>query len=407
MQHAVIVGASLAGVHAAEGLRDRGFSGAITLIDGHPGPVHDRPPLSKGVLAGELSVESVRLRSESWCEDYSVRYLGGVAAESLDTHSSVVYLADGTPIDYDGLVIATGLTPRRPDCFPHAAPGAHLLRTEQDALALREDLLQARSVAVVGGGFLGLEVAATARSMGLAVTVIEAESTLLGRVLPPAIGGWFADLHRRNGVDIRLGSRVEKVVATRPGFDVTFVDGSSHAFDVLVIAVGAQPVVDWLAGSTVAVDDGVLCNADLSTSVPGVVAAGDLARWPHPRREGTIRLEHWTNAVEQGRHAAGTLLGQSVPFESIPYFWTDQFDAKARSVGWLDADQELAVIERSETKLVIALGNGSGVTGAVCVNAPKELVRLRRAIDTQTPWSDVVGIESAQSKLSASQLSRA
>jgi len=198
-------------------------------------------------------------------------------------------------------------------------------------------------VVVVGGGFLGLEVASTARSLGLDVTVVEYESSLLSRVLPPELGEWFANVHRRNGVAVRTDTAVIDVRESQSGFTVRLSDGDELDTELVVVALGAEPVTEWLTGSGIEIDDGVVCNADLSTNVTGVVAAGDVARWPHPETGKCVRLEHWTNAVEQGRHAAGTLLGDNEPFRCVPYFWTDQFDARARFVGWVSPTHEVFV----------------------------------------------------------------
>lgn len=407
MDTIVIVGASLAGVHAAEGLRERGFTGSIAVVDREVGPVHDRPPLSKGALGGEVSLADCVLRSDSWARDLDVSYVGGRAAVSLNTGARAIALDDGSTLHFDGLLIATGLRPRIAPWLPTETPGLHTIRTGRDSENLREQLGAAASVAVIGGGFLGLEVASTARSMGTEVTVVEYESSLLSRVLPPSLGEWFANVHRRNGVHVRTGVAVTDMTSGPSGLTLRLSDQSTVVADLVVAALGAEPVTDWLAGSGVEVDDGVLCNADLSTSVAGVVAAGDVARWPNPVTGKSVRLEHWTNAVEQGRHAAGTLLGESKPFEAVPYFWTDQFDARARVVGWVSPAHEVHLKFATEESLVAAFGDRGELQGALCINAPKELVHIRRLIDQGTPWSQIVDAGDSQSEFPRSNVSNA
>lgn len=407
MDKIVIVGASLAGVHAAEGLRERGFSGSITVVDREEGPVHDRPPLSKAALAGEVSLADCVLRPDSWAQELGVSYVGGREAMALDTGARVVTLDDGTTLRFDGLLIATGLRPRTAPWLPAETPGLHVIRTGTDSFLLREQLSAAKSLAVIGGGFLGLEVASTARSMGLEVTVVEFEPSLLARVMPPSLGEWFAATHRRNGVQVRTGVAVTDISTGTEGFTLHLSDESQFDADLVVAALGAEPVTDWLVGSGLEIDDGVLCDADLSTSVAGVVAAGDVARWPNPVTGKSVRLEHWTNAVEQGRHAAGTLLGESKPFEAVPYFWTDQFDARARVVGWVSPAHEMHTKASTGDSLVVAFGDRGELQGALCVNAPKDLAQMRRLIDQATPWSQIVDPQDDGSALPGSNVSNA
>jgi len=406
MENVVIVGASLAGVHAAEGLRERGYVGSITMIDGVSGSVADRPPLSKAALSGAVQFDDCTLRPDTWALDLKVTYRTGRSVVALDTAAGTVTLEDGHELSFDGLVIATGLRPRPAPWLPPQTPGVHVLRNRADSETLREHLLSASSVAVVGGGFLGLEVAATARSMGLTVTVLEYERSVLARVLPDSVGEWFTNVHERHGVEVRTGVAVSSISQTRTGFNVQLSNEDAIYADVVVAALGADPVTEWLSGSSVDFEDGVLCKPDLSTSVPGIVAAGDVARWPHPVTGKSVRLEHWTNAVEQGRHAAGTLLGESYPFSAVPYFWTDQFDARARFVGWVSPHHEAYVKSTGPDSLVVAFGDRGEMQGAVCVNAPKELALMRRLIDQGTLWSEIVDSGEANGDLSASHVGR-
>lgn len=242
---------------------------------------------------------------------------------------------------------------------------------------------------IVGGGFIGLEVAATARSLGLDVTVIEAAPGLLSRMLPAALGEWFVDLHARNGVRIRCGAAVEEIVVGGGGHTVRLTD-QTIAADIVLVGVGAAPEVGWLAGSGLEIADGVRCAPDLSVGAPGVVAAGDIARWHNAALGSEVRTEHWTNAVDQGRHAAGTLLGDRQAYSAVPYFWTDQYDAKARFVGQASADDEFAIGQPREGALVALFGRDGVVRGALCINAARHLATYRGAINERVAWRDAV-----------------
>src|SRR5690606_32463443 len=301
----------------------------------------------------------------------------------------VVALADGPVVEFDGLVIATGAAPRP---LPLPCPDGlrvHQLRTLADARGLAAAMVPGRHLVVVGAGFIGLEVASTARQLGLEVTVLEAASAPLNRVFGTAVGGWFRRLHEHHGVTVRCGSPPEAVETSGNGVRVRLRDGSRISADLVLAGVGAGPVTGWLQGSGLDIADGVRCRPDLATGVPGVVAAGDVARW-HNRLFGEeMRVEHWTNAVEQGRHAAATLLGAREPYCPVPYFWTDQFDAKVRVVGRVDPGGEVAWEREDDTSLVVVFGREGVVQGAVCVNAPKRLAHYRRAIADRVAWRDL------------------
>lgn len=388
MKNVVVVGASLAGVSAIEGLRERGYDGAITLIGAEPELPYDRPPLSKEVLGQHTGASNLELHERDWYAEQRVVLQLGVAATALDTDARSVTLADGGSVGYDGLVIATGSI-ARPFSAPGSAAPPMTLRTRAEARRLDERLQAGQQLVVIGAGFIGLEVAASARARGLEVTVIDLADEPLSRVFGAEVGAWFRRLHERHGVDVRCGTSLTAINADGGRARVEFGHTSVLA-DHVVAGVGATPAIDWLAGSGLRIADGIDCAADLSTSVPGVVAAGDVVSWPNELFGERMRIEHWTNAVEQGRHAAGTLLGDHEPFRTVPYFWTDQYSAKARFVGRATPIDDVHIERADDGRLVALYGSRGLLHGAICVGAARELAKQRKAIAERTAWCDAV-----------------
>lgn len=390
MKHVVIVGASLAGVSAVDGLREHGYSGSITLLDAEEALPYDKPPLSKHALAGDLGFDELPLRPATWYAERDVSLRLGTRARGLDPAARMVRLESGETLAYDGLVLATGSTARDVPVSCPVPESIHRLRTLEDSRRLQAELGPGRHLVVIGAGFIGLEVASTARKLGLEVTVVETAATPLGRVFGPRVGGWFRELHERHGVTLRCAEQVEEITHGPHGYTLYFARGRALGADVVLAGVGARPQVGWLAGSGLDVSDGVRCASDLTTSAPEVVAAGDIAAWHNPLFDEPMRVEHWTNAVEQGRHAAASLLGQGTPYAPVPYFWTDQHDAKIRFVGRAAPDDDIVVDEPRPGALVALFGRGDVVRGAVCVNAAKQLARCHQAITERTPWDEAV-----------------
>jgi NADPH-dependent 2,4-dienoyl-CoA reductase/sulfur reductase-like enzyme len=386
----VVVGGSLAAVHASEALRQEGFDGEITMVSAEPHLPYDRPPLSKEALSSGIDVEKLYLREPGWYEQNGITTRLGTAAVGLDVTDRTVSLADGTDLDYDGLVLATGSAARR---LPAVAgvPGGHVVRDLADAQLLKEKLRPGQHLVLVGAGFIGLEVAATARQLGLDVTVVEVGRAPLARALGDDVGQWFRETHARHGVEVVCTCSVERFERNGEGVRAELSNGNVLNADLVVAGIGATPAVGWLEDSGLSLANGVLCASDLSTEAPGVVAAGDIARWYNPVYDEEMRVEHWTNAVEQGRHAARTLLGSRDAFGAVPYFWSDQFEAKLRFVGSGTAATEIVVEEASEDRLIAVYGRDGLVRGAVCVNAPRQLAKYRGAIRDQVPWADAVG----------------
>lgn len=391
MRHVAIVGASLAGVSAAEGLRDRGFDGEITLVDAEASLPYDKPPLSKNALLDEGVYGDLPLHPQAWYDDRAITMRLGLRVVGVDTDRKSLHLDRGGEIPYDGLVIATGSAARAVP-VPCGEPSRiHRLRTMEDSRRLRADLVPERHLVVIGAGFIGLEVAATAHKLGVDVTVVETAATPLNRVFGGRVGGWIRQLHERNGVDVRCACALQEISAGPTGFTLRFAEGPTLSADVVLAGVGAAPQVGWLGGSGVAVANGIRCSRDLRTSAPDVVAAGDVAHWHNSLFAEDMRIEHWTNAIEQGRHAAGTLLGEREDYREVPYFWTDQHDAKVRFVGRADGGDDIVLEEPKPNALVALFGRNGILRGAVCINAPRRLAQYREAISNRISWEEAAG----------------
>ncbi len=392
MEQVVVVGAGLAGLRACEGLRARGYVGAITLLGEEEHAPYDRPPLSKQFLAGTLGADRLSLRRDEQLAalDLDLRLGSSSRATSLDAAGRRVELASGEWLAFDGLVVATGSRAR---VLPglEALPTVHVLRTLDDSVALRTGLGPGRRLLVVGGGFVGMEVAATARGLGAEVTVVEPLETPLERVLGRLAGGACARLHAEHGVRIETGTTIEEAVA-EPDGSTTAVLGRGEAVsaDVVLVAVGAAPNVSWLEGSGLEVGpSGVACDARLQVA-PGIVAAGDVARFPFGPAGSPARIEHRTNAAEQGDHAAGTLLGGTEPFAPVPYVWSDQYDVKIQLLGLPEPDDVCEVVDGSlrDGRFVAAYGRDGRLTAAVAFEMPRSLMRLRSMLATPTPYEE-------------------
>ena len=370
MKRIAVVGASLAGLRSVEFIRRAKFDGELVLIGEEKHRPYDRPPLSKEVLRGEADEERLALRRKSY-EELCVELRLGQRAQSLDAGAGEVLLQSGEVVSYDGLVIATGGEVRTLPNQP-SLEGIHVLRTLDDALALRAALETKPRVAVIGAGFIGAEVAASARQLGLEVTMIEALETPLAQSLGTRLGRILQEVHERHGVKVLCGRRVERFGGECRAESVWLDDGSKVDCDLIVIGIGVSPSVSWLGGSGIEVEDGVRCDETLATNIPGVVAAGDVASWYNPLFEERMRVEHWTNAVEQARHAVSTLLaapGEAKPFESVPMFWSDQFDIKIQGAGRPKPGDELTIVRRGpdEEKLIAIYSRAGRVVGAVAL----------------------------------------
>lgn len=394
MERIVVVGASLAGLRAVEALRREGYDGRLSLVGDEPHAPYDRPPLSKQVLRGEWGTERIDLRRGDGLDELSLDLHLGVRATALDADARTVELSSGERLDYDGLVIATGARARRLPLGEGLA-GMHVLRSLDDALALRDALAAKPRVCVIGAGFIGLEVAASCRALGLEVSAVETLPLPLSNKLGEPMGRAIAELHRAEGVDLRCGVAVSAIEGDGRVERVVLEDGTVLSADLVVVGVGVQPNVEWLQGSGVELDDGVVCDERCATALPDVVAAGDVARWPNALFGETMRVEHWTHAVEMANAAAARLLqGHDgvEPFAPVPYFWSDQYDVKIQFAGRARPDDELRVIEGGPDarKLVALYGRAGEVTGVLAWNRPPKLIAYRRQIAQGLAWADAL-----------------
>jgi NADPH-dependent 2,4-dienoyl-CoA reductase/sulfur reductase-like enzyme len=381
----VIVGASLGGLRAAQALRRLGYGGELVAIGDEPHLPYDRPPLSKELLAGKWDASRTRLLREDDAE-LGVDWRLEVRAEALELDRREVALAGGERVPYDALVIATGSSARRIPSMP-ALAGIHVLRTLDDALALRAELERGPRVAVIGAGFIGMEVAATCRARGLAVSVVEALPSPLERGLGRELGALVGEIHRERGVELRCGVGVARFLGGERVEGLELADGSRIAADVVVVGVGSAPNTGWLTSSGLELADGVVCDAACrATRARTVVAVGDVARWPNALFDGeSMRIEHWTNATEQADHAAGALLageGEVAPFAPVPFVWSDQFDCKLQIAGVIRPGDVSRVVDGSlaERRFVVAFGRVGRLTGVIGMNRPRVVLKLRGMI---------------------------
>ncbi|WP_310723104.1 FAD-dependent oxidoreductase [Streptomyces sp. N2A] len=377
MDHIVLVGASAAGLTAADTLRLEGFTGTLTMVGEELRPPYDRPPLSKHLLAGKLEPHKTALRQDIDLQRLRMNLKLGCRATHLDPVARTVTLADGDRLDYDGLIIATGLRPRRLP-FGHELAGVHVLRTLDEALSLRTQLLAGPRVVVIGGGFLGTEIAATTRGLGLDVTLVDVEPTPLARQFGTQVGGLVAEMHQEHGVRLRMGRGVTGLIGTAGRVSaVVLDDGTSLPADLVVVAIGSVPAVDWLADSGLPLGDGVLCDSTCQAA-PGIYAAGDVANWPHPLTGERTRLEQRLNATQQAITAARNLLAGptgATPYAPVPFGWTDQFTAKIQFHGWCPTDARIEYVDGDPRarKFVALYHAGGRVVGAVGWNSARAL----------------------------------
>ncbi len=395
----VIIGASLAGVRAAETLRTNGFAGALTVIGAEEHMPYDRPPLSKNFLAGDWDAERIALRKADDLYTLNINWMLGQAATSLNTDASTVTLADGSQVSYDGLIIATGGLVRRLPNQPDIA-GVHVLRTIDDASALRDELVEDARVVVIGAGFIGLEAAATATKRGAKVTVLEGLEAPLIRALGPEMGAAIGAVHERNGVAIRCGVQVASINGEAKVTGVTLTNGDTIEADVVIVGIGVAPATQWCSESGLTIDDGIVCDANLNAGPANVFVAGDVLRWPNGMFkdiEPTMRVEHWTNAAEQGAIAAHNLLATlrkepMQPYSAVPFFWSDQFNARIQFLGRSFATSTVDVVAGSvaDGRWCAMFSTNDRLTGVLGVSMPKLVMPSRAMLSTYTSRYDAL-----------------
>ncbi|MFF8905243.1 NAD(P)/FAD-dependent oxidoreductase [Streptomyces olivaceoviridis] len=375
----LIAGASAGGLATAEALRRKGYTGTLTLLGAEREPPYDRPPLSKQVLSGAWEPHRARLRSPEALAALDAEFLLGDPAVGFHAHRREVTTAAGRTLTADAIVIATGVTARTLPA-QRGVRGSHVVRNLDDTLALRSDLLSARRVAVIGDGVLGAEAAATARQMGLEVTLIGPQPAPMTEQLGPLVAGHLTGLHLRNGVVWHGGVLLDRLHTH--GDRVTGLrlsDGTELEADVVVTAVGCVPATGWLENSGLNLDDGVVCDA-YCRAAPGIWAVGDVARWQHEGLGRLVRLENRTNASEQALAVASDILGDGRPYLPVPYFWTDQFDARLQIYGIASPDARAEIVEGdpSDGRFVVRFEGPLGPESVIGWKMPKQ-ARLQRA----------------------------
>ncbi|GAB3431083.1 NAD(P)/FAD-dependent oxidoreductase [Actinophytocola sediminis] len=382
--HVVVVGASAAGLSTAEALRAKGYDGKLTLVGKEWHPPYDRPPLSKQVLSGTWEPDRVLLRDERAIGRLDVDLRLGHTAAGLDPAAREL-LVDDDRLSFDALVIATGVRARRLPGDDLA--GVHTVRTMDDAVSLRAALLGRPKVVVVGAGFLGSEIAAVAKGMGLDVTLVGAQSAPLRRPFGARIGELVGRTHRDHGVRLRMNTGVSGFVSVNGSVTgVELADGTVLDADVVVVAVGAVPATAWLADSGLSTGDGVECDA-MCRAAPGIYAAGDVASWHNPLFGRRMRVEHRLNATEQGMAVAANLLGADRPFAPVPYFWSDQYDLRLGAYGIFPEHASMTVVhgEVADGRFAAAYVEHDTVVGVLGWNCPRELRALRQLVVDRAP----------------------
>jgi NADPH-dependent 2,4-dienoyl-CoA reductase/sulfur reductase-like enzyme len=379
----VIVGAGQAGARAAEALRRNGFAGRIVLVGEEPDLPYERPPLSKAVLTGEKPASSAALLPSGFYDENRIELLTSTRVAALDARAHRAILADGRALDYGALILCTGGRVRTLPFAPIGRPGVHYLRTVADCADLGATLRTAHRVAVVGAGFLGLEVAAAARKLGLEATVIETKPHVLDRAMVPEIATLVERIHRGKGVAFHLGASVTGISGTRSVEAVTLADGTHVAADLVIVAVGIAPNVELAAEAGAAVEDGIVVDEFGRTSLAEVYAAGDVANHPNPILGRRLRLESWQNAQNQAIATARGICGTPAPYAEVPWFWSDQFEFNIQMTGAPVRTDEIVVRGEPGSKHFMCFNLAQGVVvGATAFNMGGEIRFARRLIES-------------------------
>ena len=381
----VIVGAGQAGLAVAEGLRDGGFDGAVTLVGDEDAPPYQRPPLSKKYLLGEMTAERLWLKPHDFYDDRRIELALDVRAVSIDRAGRILRLSDGRALPYDALALATGARPRRlPEAVGGALAGVYAVRSLADVDAMEPEFAAGRRALVVGGGYIGLEAAAVAVEKGLSVTLVEAAPRILSRVAAPETARWFAALHRGRGVDLREGVGLERLEGSGGRVSAArLATGERIGIDFALVGIGVIPNVALAAEAGLALDDGIAVDAACRTSDPAIYAAGDCASFPWRGRR--IRLESVPNAIDQGKAAARAMLGEAMVYDPVPWFWSDQYDVKLQIAG-LNAGWD-RVVERPGARAgahSVWYFDGPALLAVDAMNDPRAYMTGKRWIEAGT-----------------------
>ena len=391
----VIIGAGPAGFRAAEVLRQQAPDADITLVGDEPYAPYQRPPLSKAYLTDGLASAALLLQPESFYGEQRLSLRLGTAATRIDRAAKHVELADGTRLAYDKLLIATGCRARRLIAFDHLP--IHYLRSLADAERIRPELTPCRSIVLIGGGFIGLEIAASAAKLGATVTVLELAPRLMSRAMPPIVGDFARSLHERHGVRLELGIKIEVIEAAGGRLTVQTEQGQ-HDCDLLVAGVGATPNTELAVAAGLTVEDGIRVDAHGRTSDPDIYAAGDVTRHDNPILGRPIRVESWQVALNQAAAVARCMLGAPEPYAELPWMWTDQYDCNIQVLGLPSPEADLIV--RGDAAggkfTALELGASGRIAAAITVNNGRDMSALRRLAGAKTAWPREVLADSAR-----------
>ncbi|CAN5131345.1 FAD/NAD(P)-binding oxidoreductase [soil metagenome] len=384
----VIVGGGLAATRVAEQLRRAEYAGPVTIVSDEVHLPYDRPPLSKEVLRAQ--VDDVTLKPLEFYDENDITLLLGSAAATIDNDAKTVTLDNDMVLSYDDLIIATGLVPRRIPSFPDLE-GVRVLRTFDESLALRKHAGEAHRAVVIGAGFIGCEVTASLRGLGVDVVLVEPQPAPLASVLGTQIGELVARLHRAEGVDVRVGVGVSEIVGSTHVEKVVLSDGSEVEADLVVVGIGSRPATDWLEGSAITVDNGIICDNVGRTTVPHIWALGDVASWQDALGH-QARVEHWSNVAEQARVLVPSLLGNEPPQAVVvPYFWSDQYDVKIQCLGEPEADDVVHIVEDDGRKFLAYYEREGALVGVVGGGMPGKVMKARAKIAAGAAISEVLG----------------
>ncbi|TRW47465.1 NAD(P)/FAD-dependent oxidoreductase [Georgenia yuyongxinii] len=393
LRNVVVAGASLAGLAAADALRQGGFDGSITLLSDERRAPYDRPPLSKDLLAADSDPVPVALRPEGHFADHELDLRLGHAAVGLDIDRRYVVTSDGAALPWDAVVVATGSRPR--PLLTTSGEALPVLRTIEDLVRIRDGVARHGRVTLIGSSFIGLEIAASLRRRGVAVTLFGATQLPLNDVVGPEVATDVRDLHAAHGVDLRLGALVTAVDGAPGDYALHLSDGTTLSTPFVVAGVGVEPNVEWLLGSGVVLDGGVVCDAAGRTNVPGVWAAGDVAAYDHPLLGSRVRVDHWTSAGQQGRHVAANILsGGDTPFTSVPYYWTDQYDRKFHCYGRRLPADDAFVAEGSlaSGEYLVLYGTAGEFHSVFSSGRERSLRGYRKLLERGGTWDEALAI---------------
>ena len=379
----VVIGAGHAGGRAVEAMRNAGFEGEIILIGDEPYLPYERPPLSKEVLQSKSDYEFPFIRPREFYDEQNIELMLGVAANAINPAAKTVSLASGETVSYDKLLLTTGGRVRKLPIHGSKLAGTHYLRTLDDANAIEAALGKGANLVVVGGGFIGLEVAASARQRGCKVTVLEIADRLMGRGVPPSVSSFFLDLHRGNGVDVRLLSGIERIEGAEAVSGVTTQSGELLPADAVVIGVGIIPDTDLAEDAGLDVEDGIVVDEYCRTSAPDIYAAGDVTQHHNTHADKRIRLEAWQCAQNMAIAAANIMCGDETPYSEVPWMWSDQFDANLQVAGVPDSWDDIVMRGDPSAGAFIGFVLGErGISGAIAVNQPRDMRLARRMMDS-------------------------